>query len=129
MSIRATPAFPIHNENDNIVHRSILKPNDIGNRSFGPVIPVDSVVKPTLAPKSERKALSTLNNNTLNTRGLSGLNNSLTGKRDSSSIILKPTTMDKKPKIQFVPVSIPTPITSTADSIYIPPVIHVFTHF
>lgn len=123
MSLRAVTAFPIHDENESSFHRGILKHKDnaavpvMNDATSG----VPSVVKPTLAPKSERKALSTLNNNALNSRVLPNHGKLGLGKAGAPGSILKPVTMEKKPKIQFLPVSttLPAPV---ASQIYIPAV-------
>ncbi len=126
MSVRAAAPFTIRDENDSSFQRGILKQKDPASTMIGYSIPVDSslVVKPSVPPKSERKALTTLNTNTLNNRSLPntgkpGLGN---GKSQmSNNLILKPVTMEKKPKIQFLQAPVAS-LTATTDHFTIPQV-------
>lgn len=128
MSLRAVTAFPIHNENESSFHRGILKQKDAGPVLNDASTGVPSVVKPTIAPKSERKALSTLNNNALNSRVLPNNGKLGLGKPGAPGSILKPIATEKKPKIQFLPVSTTMPAPA-ASQIYIPAVCHGLRHF
>lgn len=127
MSVRAVAPFTIRDENDSSFQRGILKQKDPTSMMIGNSIPVDSsssVIKPSALPKSERKALTTLNTNTLNNRplpnnGKPGLGN---GKGQmSNNLILKPVTMEKKPKIQVLQVPVAT-VATTTDHFTIPQV-------
>jgi hypothetical protein len=121
MSVRAPVSFSIHNENESSFQRSILKQS---NSSFVPnsitLGDTASIVKPTLAPKSARKALSTINNNVLNNRALiSG--SSLTDGKASNASFGKQLTIEKKPLVQVVAAAKVVPTTTVQHSFIIPP--------
>lgn len=122
MSVRAPVSFSIHNENESSFQRSILKQS---NSSFVPnsitLGDTASIVKPTLAPKNARKALSTINNNVLNNRALiSG--SSLTDGNASNASFGTQLTIEKKPQVQVVAVPKVVPTTTVQHSFIIPPV-------
>lgn len=121
MSVRAAVLFPIHNENEGSFQRNGLKQKDscTGSDSFVTGNPA-SIVKPTLAPKSSRKALSTLNNNVLNSRAHAIGSKPSDGKSAHVSFG-KQFAFEKKPKVQVVSVGTTIP-TTTLDSFLIPPV-------